>query len=82
MARSKKRAEWKTVGPVGVMFEHEVFEEQYEGIIEIRPHRVSVSAVFDSALKTLTDKGYQIAKISDGWLRAYAGAPKRRRKTE
>lgn len=80
MARSKKQAEWKTLGPVGAMFEHGVFEEQYEGIIEIYPHRVSVSAVFDSALKTLADRGYQMAKISDGWLRAYTGAPKRRRK--
>lgn len=73
------QTDWKTTGPVRTMFEHGVFKEVYEGVIEIYPRRVAVSLFYEAALKQLADRGYNLVEISSDWLRAYAGPKKKGR---
>jgi hypothetical protein len=52
------------------MFERGVFVERYVGIIEIYPHKVTNSEVFNAALAEI-GKDYNLVQIFPGWIRAF-----------
>ena len=52
------------------MFDAGVFQQKYNGIIEIYPTKAMNSDVFDAALRELS-KTHDIVKLLSGWLRAF-----------
>ena len=53
-----------------LMFEQGIFVQKYKDIIEIYPHKVTNSMVFDAALSEI-EKDHDLYQMFPGWLRAF-----------
>ena len=58
------------VKATNLMFKQGVFVQKYKDIIEIYPHKVTNSKVFDAALSEI-ENDYNLYQMFPGWIRAF-----------